>query len=99
MPTPLELALFVREHHREVRAPFPPHWLVKVTTAPLAALARKHGRAEPHRAPRRTSSAIPPSPVHDHSAEGCSRNPQGSPPLFPRRGVGGDADRADQQSW
>jgi mannose-6-phosphate isomerase-like protein (cupin superfamily) len=54
IPKPLELALFVREYEREVRAPFPPPWAVKLTTAPLAALARRRGRAERyrHRAPR-----------------------------------------------
>ena len=51
MPKPLELALFVREYEHEVRAPFPPHWVVKLTTAPLAALARKRGSAERYRRP------------------------------------------------
>ncbi len=49
MPKPLELALFVREYEREVRAPFPPPWVVRATTAPLAALARRLGRAERYR--------------------------------------------------
>ncbi|MBV8945517.1 MAG: cupin domain-containing protein [Solirubrobacterales bacterium] len=43
MPKPLELALFVREYKREVRAPFPPPWVGRATTAPLAALARRRG--------------------------------------------------------
>ena len=51
MPKPLELALFVREYKREVRAPFPPPWVVRVTTTPLAALARRLGRAERYRRP------------------------------------------------
>jgi quercetin dioxygenase-like cupin family protein len=46
MPRPLHLALFVRRFRREVKAPFPPAWVVKATTAPLAALARRRGHAE-----------------------------------------------------
>jgi mannose-6-phosphate isomerase-like protein (cupin superfamily) len=49
MPKPLELALFVREYEREVRAPFPPAWVVRATTSPLAALARRTGRGERYR--------------------------------------------------
>src|SRR5215207_2176027 len=36
MPKPLHLALFVRRFEREVRAPFPPAWVVRVLMAPLA---------------------------------------------------------------
>jgi quercetin dioxygenase-like cupin family protein len=46
MPKPLHLALFVRRFAREVRAPFPPAWMVRVLMAPLAALARSRGHAE-----------------------------------------------------
>ena len=46
MPKPLHLALFVRRFAREVRAPFPPAWLVRVLMAPLAALAHRRGFAE-----------------------------------------------------
>ena len=46
MPRPLHLALFVRRFEREVRAPFPPAWTVRVLMAPLAALARRRGHAE-----------------------------------------------------
>jgi quercetin dioxygenase-like cupin family protein len=46
MPKPLHLALFVRRFRREVRAPFPPAWMVGVLMAPLAALARRRGHAE-----------------------------------------------------
>ena len=46
MPKPLHLALFVRRYEREVRAPFPPAWVVRVMMAPLAALARRRGHAE-----------------------------------------------------
>jgi quercetin dioxygenase-like cupin family protein len=46
MPKPLHLALFVRRFRREVRAPFPPAWMVRVLMAPLAALASRRGHAE-----------------------------------------------------
>jgi hypothetical protein len=36
MPKPLDLALFVREFEREVRAAFPLHWLQRIALAPLA---------------------------------------------------------------
>src|SRR5215212_1293639 len=40
MPKPMHLALFVRRFEREVRAPFPPAWMVRVLMAPLAAPVR-----------------------------------------------------------
>jgi quercetin dioxygenase-like cupin family protein len=43
MPKPLHLALFVERFRREVRAPFPPAWMVRALMAPLAALARQRG--------------------------------------------------------
>jgi quercetin dioxygenase-like cupin family protein len=46
MPKPLHLALFVKRFGREVRAPFPPAWMVRVLMAPLAALGRHRGHAE-----------------------------------------------------
>jgi quercetin dioxygenase-like cupin family protein len=46
MPKPLHLALFVRRFAREVRAPFPPVWMVRVLMAPLAVLASRRGHAE-----------------------------------------------------
>ena len=46
MPTPMHLALFVQRFRREVRAPFPPAWMVRALMAPLAALARRRGFAE-----------------------------------------------------
>jgi quercetin dioxygenase-like cupin family protein len=49
MPRPLHLALFVRRYRREVKAPFPPAWVVRATTAPLAALARRRGHATRYR--------------------------------------------------
>jgi quercetin dioxygenase-like cupin family protein len=54
MPKPLHLALFVQRFKREVRAPFPPAWVVAVTMAPLRALARArghHARYTPELAP------------------------------------------------
>lgn len=46
MPKPLHLALFVDRYRREVRAPFPPAWMVRGLMAPVAALARSRGHAE-----------------------------------------------------
>ena len=43
MPKPLHLALFVQRFKREVRAPFPPAWVVAATMAPLRAFARARG--------------------------------------------------------
>jgi quercetin dioxygenase-like cupin family protein len=45
MPKPLHLALFVDRFRREVRAPFPPAWVVRTLLAPLTALARRRGHA------------------------------------------------------
>jgi quercetin dioxygenase-like cupin family protein len=44
MPKPLDLALFVREFRREVRAPFPPPLAVRAALAPLAWMAERRGR-------------------------------------------------------
>jgi len=52
MPKPLHLALFVQRFRREVRAPFPPAWMVRGLMAPLAALARRRGHAERYVRPR-----------------------------------------------
>ena len=46
MPKPLHLALFVRRFSREVRAPFPPAWLVRALMSPLAAVAKTRGHHE-----------------------------------------------------
>ena len=46
MPKPMHLALFVERFRREVRAPFPPAWMVRALMAPVAALARRRGHAE-----------------------------------------------------
>lgn len=45
MPKPLDLALFVSEFRREVRAPFSPGALHRAALAPLAYLARRRERA------------------------------------------------------
>jgi mannose-6-phosphate isomerase-like protein (cupin superfamily) len=45
MPKPLHLALFVSRFRREVRAPFPPAWIVRALMSPLAAVARARGHA------------------------------------------------------
>jgi quercetin dioxygenase-like cupin family protein len=52
MPKPLHLALFVQRFRREVRAPFPPAWVVRALMAPLAALARGRGHAARYEALR-----------------------------------------------
>jgi mannose-6-phosphate isomerase-like protein (cupin superfamily) len=46
MPKPLDLALFVNEFRREVKAPFPPAWAQRASLAPLAAIARRRGHDE-----------------------------------------------------
>ena len=46
MPRPLHLALFVQRFRREVRAPFPPAWVVRALMAPLRAVARSRGLGE-----------------------------------------------------
>jgi mannose-6-phosphate isomerase-like protein (cupin superfamily) len=56
MPKPLDLALFVREFADEVKAPFPPAWVVNATLAPLAWMAKRRGHAERY-APARPAYA------------------------------------------
>ncbi len=51
LPKPLELALFVREFEREVRAPFPPAGVVRAVMAPLVWLATRQGLDERYRRP------------------------------------------------
>ena len=46
MPKPLDLALFVREYRREVKAPFPPAPIVRAMLAPLAWMATRRGHGE-----------------------------------------------------
>jgi mannose-6-phosphate isomerase-like protein (cupin superfamily) len=51
LPKPLELALFVREFEREVRAPFPPAGVVRAVMAPLVWLAARQALDERYRRP------------------------------------------------
>jgi len=67
MPKPLHLALFVRRFAREVKAPFPPAWMVRVLMAPLAALARSRGHAERY-APAADVIALRPQPTTEVAA-------------------------------
>ena len=46
MPKPLDLALFVRQYQREVKAPFPPAPIVRAMLAPLAWMATRKGHGE-----------------------------------------------------
>ena len=46
MPKPVHLALFTRRFEREVRAPFPPAWMVRTLMAPLAWIGSRRGHAE-----------------------------------------------------
>jgi quercetin dioxygenase-like cupin family protein len=46
MPKPVPMALFVRTFEDEVRAPFPPHTIVKAVTAPLAWIGRRREQDE-----------------------------------------------------
>jgi quercetin dioxygenase-like cupin family protein len=43
LPSPLDLALFMRDFEREVRAPYLPGALVRAVTRPVAWLARRRG--------------------------------------------------------
>jgi quercetin dioxygenase-like cupin family protein len=43
LPSPLDLALFMRDFEREVRAPYLPPALVRAVTRPLSWLARRRG--------------------------------------------------------
>jgi mannose-6-phosphate isomerase-like protein (cupin superfamily) len=56
MPRPLDLALFVREFKEEVRGPGSPGWVQRASLAPLAYIARRHGRARRY-APARPAFA------------------------------------------
>jgi mannose-6-phosphate isomerase-like protein (cupin superfamily) len=47
IPRPLDLALFTEEFGDEVRGAFPPRRLQRAVLVPLAALARRRGRAAP----------------------------------------------------
>jgi quercetin dioxygenase-like cupin family protein len=45
MPKPVHLALFVKEYRHEVKAPFPPAFVVSALMAPLRAYGRRKGHA------------------------------------------------------
>jgi quercetin dioxygenase-like cupin family protein len=57
MPKPLELALFVNQYRDEVEAPFPPAAIQRASLAPLAAIAKAHGRAKRYDCYRCSASA------------------------------------------
>ena len=64
MPNPLHLALFVRRFAREVRAPFPPAFVVRALMAPLAALAIRRGHGERYGwLPKRARRAVEAQPA------------------------------------
>lgn len=63
LPEPLELALFVREFEREVRAPFPPAGIVRAMMTPLVWLAARRGLDERYRRPSPDSVDGKP-PIH-----------------------------------
>ena len=48
MPKPLDLALFVCQYRREVKAPFPPAPIVRAMLAQLAWMATRRGHGERH---------------------------------------------------
>ena len=72
MPNPLDLALFVREFEREVRAPFVPAGLVRAIMAPLARLATNQGLYERYRrpSPALVDGALPTRPDPTYQAAG-----------------------------
>jgi mannose-6-phosphate isomerase-like protein (cupin superfamily) len=72
MPNPLDLALFVREFEREVRAPFVPAGLVRAIMAPLAQLATNRGLDERYRQPSPVlvDGALPTRPDPTYPAAG-----------------------------
>jgi mannose-6-phosphate isomerase-like protein (cupin superfamily) len=53
LPRPMDLALFMTDFEREVRAPFLPRGLVRLAARWLARLARQHGLDERYRRLRR----------------------------------------------
>jgi mannose-6-phosphate isomerase-like protein (cupin superfamily) len=69
MPKPVHLALFVGRYEREVRAPFPPPWMVRVLMAPLAWIGRRRGHAKRY-APSAEVIAFPvrPEPIAEIAA-------------------------------
>ena len=60
LPRPLELALFMRDFEREVRAPYLPAALVGAVVRPLAWLARRRGAGARYRRLRDRDAHLPP---------------------------------------
>ncbi len=58
LPRPLELALFMTEFEREVRAPFLPAGLVRAVVRRLATLAGRHGLDERYQRLRRRGADL-----------------------------------------
>jgi hypothetical protein len=63
MPKQLDLALFVREFEREVRAAFPPLSIQHIVLAPLAWMAERRGYAARYRA-EPAMAVRPPAGAH-----------------------------------
>jgi hypothetical protein len=61
LPRPLDLALFMRDFEREVRAPYLPAALVGAVVRPLAWLARRRGSGARYRRRRDRDAHLPPS--------------------------------------
>jgi mannose-6-phosphate isomerase-like protein (cupin superfamily) len=59
LPRPTELALFMTDFEREVRAPFLPPVLVRPLMRVVARLARRHGLDERYRRLREPAVAVP----------------------------------------
>jgi quercetin dioxygenase-like cupin family protein len=60
LPRPLDLALFMRDFEREVRAPYLPAALVGAVVRPLAWLARRGGSGARYRRLRDRDAHLPP---------------------------------------
>ena len=59
LPRPLDLALFMGDFDREVRAPYLPAPLVRAALRPLRVLARFLGRDTRYRRRRRRQATVP----------------------------------------
>jgi hypothetical protein len=59
LPSPVDLALFMRDFEREVRAPYLPAALVGAVIRPLAWLARRRGLGAGYRSLRHPDAARP----------------------------------------
>jgi quercetin dioxygenase-like cupin family protein len=79
LPRPLELALFMREFEREVRAPYLPAALVGAVIRPLAWLARRRGLDGRYRR-LRDPSASQPSASQPSASQPSASQPSASQP-------------------